>query len=103
MVVTFPDCWDGERLDSEGHRDHVRYSGADGCPATHPVAIPQLTFTVAYPITGDPSGLALTSGGIHSMHADFVNSWDQDKLVREVEGCLHREVVCGVTSGRTSG
>jgi hypothetical protein len=99
LNVTFPDCWDGEHLDVEGHRDHLRYSREGRCPATHPVPVPQLTLTIAYPVSGEVSGLALTSGGVWSGHADFVNTWDQDKLETEVASCLHRQVVCGVTSG----
>jgi hypothetical protein len=32
-----------------------------------------------------------------------VNSWDQEKLEEEVALCIRRDVVCGVTSGRTTG
>ena len=28
---------------------------------------------------------------------------DPDRLAREVRNCLHRDVVCGVASGRTNG
>ena len=36
-------------------------------------------------------------------HADFVNSWNQEKIEEEVELCIRRDIVCGVTSGRISG
>ena len=101
--VTFPDCWDGEHLDVAGHRAHMHYSSQGKCPATHPVHVPQLIFAVAYGFSGDPSGLQLASGGLLTGHADFVNAWNQTRLEREVELCLHRDVVCGVTSGRISG
>lgn len=100
MVVTFPDCWNGTDLDSADHRSHVAYSSAGTCPPGFPVSVPQLTFTVAYPLTGDPTGYALASSGVLSGHADFVNAWDATKLATEVTSCLHRGVVCGVTSGR---
>ena len=100
MVVTFPDCWNGTDLDSADHRSHVAYSTGGACPTGFPVAVPQLTFTVAYPLTGDPAGYELASGGVLSGHADFVNAWDATKLATEVTSCLHRGVVCGVTSGR---
>ena len=103
LDVTFPDCWDGEHLDVAGHREHMRYSTTGECPSSHPVHVPQLIFSVAYSFSGDPTGLKLASGGVLSGHADFVNSWDQDKLEDEVKYCLHRDVVCGVTSGRVSG
>ena len=103
MDVTFPDCWDGVHLDVPGHRGHMHYSSGGACPESHPVHVPQLIFSVAYPVSGDPTGLQLASGGLLTGHADFVNAWDQSRLTTEVELCLHRDVVCGVTSGRVSG
>lgn len=103
LLVTFPDCWDGKRLDSDDHHAHVAYSSKGRCPETHPVPVPQLQFSVEYPAWGDPQGLMLASGGLLSGHADFMNGWDQRRLETEVRLCLHREVVCGVASGRASG
>lgn len=99
MIVVFPDCWDGERLTTFGASAHMRYSNADldGCPETHPVPLPQLTIGIDYPPV-DPEGLTLSSGGVETAHADFWNVWDQDKLVGEVEMCINRDLVCGVTS-----
>ena len=98
LVVTFPDCWNGEDLASADLVSHVSYSSTGACPATHPVPIPQLQFSVEYPVSGDLDGLELASGGLHSAHADFFNAWDPDRLEREVRNCLHRRVVCGVAS-----
>lgn len=103
LLVTFPDCWDGRQLATPDHRSHASYSSGGACPATHAVPVPQLTVAVAYPISGDGHDLALASGGLLTGHADFVNAWDQDKLVTEVADCLNRGLVCGVTSGRRSG
>jgi hypothetical protein len=101
--IAFPDCWDGEHLDSTDHRSHVAYSEDGRCPADHPVPTPQLIFEVHYPVTGDPAGLALASGGVLGVHADFLNAWDQDALEREVRGCLNLDHVCGVVSNRATG
>ncbi len=100
MIVTFPDCWDGEHLVSgdAGHtpdQTHAVYS-VDGCPADHPVAVPQLQVTIDYPPV-DPTGLSLASGSILTGHADFWNVWDQDKLEGEVANCLNRNLICGVS------
>jgi hypothetical protein len=103
LILTFPDCWDGVRLDSANHIDHVAYSTGGICPSTHPVAVPQLQFSVEYAHTGPTDGLELASGGLLSGHADFMNAWDTEKLADEVSLCLHRDVVCGVTSGKISG
>ena len=99
-VITFPDCWDGVRTDSPDHRSHMANSEAGVCPATHPVHVPQLTFVVAYPISGEGHDLSLASGPPITLHADFVNAWDHEGLGREIELCLHRDVVCGVSSNR---
>ncbi|MBI4933769.1 MAG: DUF1996 domain-containing protein [Actinobacteria bacterium] len=103
LLVTFPDCWDGEHLDSDTHKAHVAYSSKGVCPGSHPVPVPQMQFSVEYPVSGNVDGLELASGGLLTGHADFMNGWDADKLASEVELCLHREVVCGVTSGRKTG
>lgn len=101
--VVFPDCWDGERLDSDDHQSHMAYSEDGSCPEGHPVPVPQLTFEVRYAFAGDPSGLELASGGVRSMHADFVQAWDQAALEREVRTCLNGGKVCGVVSNRATG
>ena len=45
---TFPDCWDGTRLDSDDHHAHVTFSHDGRCGDEHPVPIPQLQFAVDY-------------------------------------------------------
>jgi hypothetical protein len=67
------------------------------------VPIPQLVFEVHYPFSGDPAGLELASGGVLGVHADFLNSWDQPALEREVQACLNGGKVCGVVSNRATG
>ncbi|MDQ2678829.1 MAG: DUF1996 domain-containing protein, partial [Actinomycetota bacterium] len=99
-VITFPDCWNGRDLDSEDHRSHMANSVGGACPRSHPVHVPQLTFAITYPITGTGHDLTLSSGSTHGLHSDFFNAWDQDRLVREVESCLHRGAVCGLASNR---
>ena len=101
--VAFPDCWDGTRLDSDDHQSHMAYSDAGACPSSHPRPVPQLLFEVRYPISGDPAGLELASGGVRSIHADFMQAWDQDALAREVRVCLNLANVCGVVSNRATG
>lgn len=93
LRVTFPDCWDGRRLDSPGHRAHVAHSQRRGCPPSHPVALPRLTLVIWYPHTGPAGSLSLSSGGPHTAHADFLNAWRPGALAREVR-CLRRGVVC---------
>ena len=99
-VITFPDCWDGVNADSEDHRSHMANSADGRCPPTHAVHVPQLTFSIAYPIAGEGHDLTLASGSTYGIHSDFFNSWDQAALAREIRLCLHRDVVCGLSSNR---
>ena len=101
--VVFPDCWDGRRTDSPDHTAHVARSRDGRCPDTHPVPVPQLIFDIQYPIHGDGHEVELASGGVHSVHADFINAWDQRALERETHACLNLENVCGVVPYRATG
>lgn len=98
--ITFPDCWDGVHADSSDHRSHVARSVDGKCPSTHAVAIPQLTLTIRYPISGDGHELSLSSGSTYSAHADFLNAWDERELTDQIDLCLHRGLVCSVASNR---
>lgn len=101
LAVHFPDCWNGRDLDSRDHQSHLAYStpaqslfGYATCPATHPVAIPALQARVLYPTHGARSGAELSSGGVYSGHADFMNGWPQAKLEALVDDCIRRAVDC---------
>lgn len=100
MVLTFPDCWDGERIDSPDHRAHVAYSRRGRCPGTHAVHVPQLTVAVTFPISGSGHELRLSSGPVVSAHGDFLNAWDPAGLAREVVQCIGRGAVCDLASNR---
>jgi len=94
LHVTFPSCWDGRRLDSPDHKSHVAYPMRGRCPRTHPVALPALTVITRYRDAGG-AGLALSSAGVYSAHADFFNAWRQDELERLVTSCLNALRHCG--------
>jgi hypothetical protein len=98
MVVRFPDCWDGRRLDSTNHTSHLAYTprsrGTRACPRSHPVAVPTLGLDVSYPIRS-ARGARLSSGGLHTVHADFFNAWRPAALRSLVRRCLHRAARCG--------
>ena len=100
LLLTYQDCWDGENLDSDDHQSHVTYSSGGICPSTHSVHIPQITVSVALPITGDDHDLTLASGNIYSAHGDFFNAWEPAALQREIELCIHRGSVCDLASNR---
>jgi Domain of unknown function (DUF1996) len=79
LRVEFPSCWDGRGLDSPDHKRHMAYASSGRCPRTHPVAFPAISLVVLYPATRPD---ALLSSGPFSVHADFVNAWNQDVLER---------------------
>jgi Domain of unknown function (DUF1996) len=87
LHVNYPDCWDGEHLDSSDHTSHMAHSRDYVCPASHPVKVPLIRLMIRYPIT-DGSGVTLASGGQLTGHADFVNAWDQRVLERLVSECF---------------
>jgi Domain of unknown function (DUF1996) len=89
LVVNFPNCWDGTRLDSANHKLHMAYSTNASCPTTHPVAVPALRLVIRYPVTGGQT-TDLSSVGQFSAHADFVNAWNQRVLTRLVARYLNR-------------
>lgn len=97
--VRFPDCWNGESLDSDDHRSHMAYS-VDGpgpyrvCPTTHPVPVPRLIYKLQWPYH-DGNALFLSSGPAYTLHADFMNSWHQRKLKSLIHACLRAVANCG--------
>jgi hypothetical protein len=96
LHVNFPDCWDGKHLDSADHRSHMAYAVNGRCPAGHPVAVPAISLVYSYPAraTDGASVVILSSGGQHSGHADFVNSWHEDDLTKLVDRCLNAYEYC---------
>ena len=81
LQATFPNCWDGRRLDSPDHKQHMKYASRGICPSSHPVAVPAIILIVLYPPV--PLGSQVASGRFGA-HADFMNGWDQVELERLV-------------------
>jgi Domain of unknown function (DUF1996) len=98
VAIRFPDCSDG-RIDSADHRSHMAYAvnqpdGPNLCPDTHAIPVATLTMEVKFKIgtssgtvklSSDPQGAPPGS----TMHADFFNAWDQEKLTALVESCIN--------------
>lgn len=97
MEIEFPQCWDGVHLDSADHKSHMAYPTGAGCPADHPVALPEVTERVLYtmPAGGIPNGWRLASDNYayngsnagYSGHADWFNGWDTATMQQIVTGC----------------
>ena len=69
-------------------------------PRHHPVPCRSSLASIRYPLGRARPGWPRS---VASAHADFVNAWDQTELKREVEVCLNRGLVCGIsrTDNRT--
>lgn len=97
LRLRYPDCWDGENLDSPDHRSHVARSVDGDCPASHPVLMTELQVSIVWPVTGDEAaGVTLSSGGVAGAHGDFLNGWDPEALADHVDLCVHAEANCTV-------
>jgi hypothetical protein len=94
LHVVFPNCWNGQDLDSPDHTSHMAYAEQGLCPASHPVEVPSISINLRYPVRGGRR-FELASGGQFSGHADFFNSWNQRELERLVAACLNRQAHCG--------
>jgi hypothetical protein len=96
VTLVFPNCWDGEHLDSPDHRSHVRYDTNGECPQGW-VPIPQMRISIA---TFDDTwhGQWIT-GGPGTGHADFIEAAPKG-LMQEIVGCLNDTGPCPETSFR---
>lgn len=119
VVINFPQCWDGKNLDSPDHKSHMAYAhwrqvDANGrsyfpenrCPITHPIPVPEISEIFDFEITDAANGTnnwrlssdnypTTTRGGL-SLHADWMNGWDESIMNRIVKNCLNKAIDCGV-------
>ncbi|MDI5962349.1 DUF1996 domain-containing protein [Streptomyces sp. SL13] len=95
-----PSCWDGLYLDTPDHKSHMAYpivkpgTNDDVCPTDHPVALPMIEFKMAFPVSGDMSGVRFSSGASYSFHYDFFNAWDDATQAALVDHCIVGGLQC---------
>jgi hypothetical protein len=92
--LVFPDCWDGVHLDSPTHKAHVAYTYDGTCHSDFPVAIPSVSFLIAYPTSGTTDGFRLASQMASSMHGDAFFAWDNTALGQRVKNCVVQRAKC---------
>ena len=97
--LVFPDCWDGVHLDSPDHKAHLAYTYNGACSGAFPIAIPSVSFVIAYPTPGSADGFTLASGMASSMHGDFFNAWDNAAQGHRVKNCIVQKAKCN-TAGQ---
>lgn len=104
MEVDFAQCWSGQELDSPDHKSHMAEATGNGCPATHPVALPKMSFEVYLPMPKDLSRLkkwrlssdnydpSLPAG--YSIHGDLIELWDVTTQQKWIKNCLNASFDC---------
>jgi hypothetical protein len=110
--VTFPSCWNGEKMDPKNPNAHMAYPnsnagvGIENCPTTHRAArFPTLFIEYWWDVTKftfgpDEVPWVLSNGDAtgYGFHGDFMNGWQTgvlEKAVSENEGCK-----CGCGCGQ---
>jgi Domain of unknown function (DUF1996) len=101
--IQFPQCWDGKNLSSADHVSHMAYgTWGVGCPATHPVAIPSISFNIHWKVpAGGTTGWHLSSDAANdgrgfSLHADAILAWDPTTSATWLANCVRQIGDCNV-------
>lgn len=94
VSIVFPNCWDGENLDSPDHRSHVRYDNDGRCPQGW-VPIPQMRISIS--TFHDTWHGRWVTGGPGTGHADFFEAAPKG-LMREIVACLNDTGPCPADS-----
>lgn len=108
LTISAPTCWDGKRLDSPNHRDHVSYPtygswGYKRCDAAHPYVIPRFLLSVFYTVAaGDDLSLwHLSSDEMRpelphgsTFHADYFEGWDPGVKDEWTSNCINKHLNC---------
>jgi hypothetical protein len=113
--LRFPMCWNGQSVDSANHRSHMAYGTGGGgwvtrqggCPASHPIHLPELTVIAVYTSDGNTNNWYLASDRMPGMthangstfHADWFGAWDNaiqetwtQECIREMRTCVWGEL-----------
>jgi hypothetical protein len=104
MMLDFPQCWDGVNLDSANHKSHMAYPTGRGCPASHPVAIPVITYnmyvevgpgqdTADWRLSSDTIDDPELPGG-YSAHGDWFDGWDAGVRDAWIRNCVQAAADC---------
>lgn len=95
LILEFPHCWDGVNLTYSEDDPHVVAAPWE-CPPTHPVVLPRMVMEVRYDLASSRN-ISFSSGDVTSVHGDVIIAWHRDQLQRDIDACVHRGVLCGLT------
>lgn len=105
-VVAAPNCWDGKRLDSPNHRDHMAYEqdtsrGYSKCPDSHPFIVPSFLLSIAYTVDENLPKWHLSSDEMHpelpagsTLHSDWFGAWDNPTEAIWMDNCINKRLNC---------
>lgn len=98
--IVFPSCWDGKRLDTPNHHDHMAYPlggnpSSGVCPKSHPHHLLTITYEQLYDAgslqgsSDGKTGFILSTADMlgSTMHGDFVNGWKKGVLQEAIDKC----------------
>ncbi len=108
--LRFPMCWNGQAVDAADHRSHMAYgTGGDGwvtrqggCPASHPIHLPEITVIAAFAADGNTNNWYLASDRMPGMthpngstfHADWFGAWDNTIQETWTQACIRDMRTC---------
>jgi hypothetical protein len=80
---------------------HMAYGTGTGCPATHPIPLPEVTLNVHYAVT-EPntadfwklSSDNYSGQGGFSIHADWFGAWDPAAMQTFIKNCINAKMDC---------
>jgi hypothetical protein len=103
--IEFPACWDGVIAPNgaENKAGHMRYPSGNKCPKGYDHVLPTMRMNIGYQTGVNTGNITLSSGSVASIHADFLNSWDQPTLENLVRDCLRAAKTCDRFQGTTPG
>ncbi len=93
--IGFPNCWDGQNLDSEDHMSHMAYPDPKlGCQDPYLHVLPHLTAQAKWPIRNG-TGAKFSTGDASTLTAEFFDAWDPAVMQQLIDDCMNNGVFCG--------